>query len=688
MKSFLKSIIIATTISLGLFIFSPSAKAQNVVPVYGYAWSDNIGWISMNCDNSQLQPGYSTYNCARVGGSDYGVKLDLDSGMMTGYAWSDNVGWMTFNPSSLTPITPLNRRSGVRVVGIQDQGQQFHEVNGWARFCSDFVGSRFPDSCSSSANSITAENGGWNGWVSMIGKTPSGTYGVIYDSTTGNFSGYAWSGTVNGLGSEVAGWIDFSRVATVPKIPTSYIPTIDLVANPQIISPGGYTNLKYSWTNPDNDALHRFTSCTAYSDQPSGMAGNGWEDGSSQTVPTTGSLSVSQNQWVVAPSTTYYLDCVNAEGVHAANHSNPNVQCNSNSLANLNATCPKVTVIVKPDGTNDILLEGTEGNQTPSSVWSSNFSLANPSSTITLRWSSPGTSWTSCRANQTSGAVTGANLWAVGSTLTLPNNSRSGISVPQNTSIYTITCTNPTGTYDSNEVIVTKSGNGSANLVLVAKLDGDPDGSYDSLITVPSGRNVTLHWESSSTIVPGSCSASSAPSGYWSGSLVEPDNLGVIGSAVRTGLDLNRSSNAVTTYTITCTAETFAGITQQISSSAMVIAMPPIVPSLSINGCVKDYNLPFSLNIVATNLQNTTCVLEQGFDAKDADTGDPAWMGTYVTNYSSSPDNHLVPNMLITAPTTFAVKCGALTESVTLSEDPTCNANNSNRNWFFRFFER
>src|SRR5690606_12033986 len=48
----------------------------------GYAWSDNIGWISMN-------------------GSGYGISVS-GSGTLSGYAWSDNIGWISANSADLS----------------------------------------------------------------------------------------------------------------------------------------------------------------------------------------------------------------------------------------------------------------------------------------------------------------------------------------------------------------------------------------------------------------------------------------------------------------------------------------------------------------------------------------------------------------------------------------------------------
>jgi hypothetical protein len=51
----------------------------------GWAWNDQIGWISFNCSN--------TGTC---GVSNYKVVIDLN-GYFTGWAWSENIGWISFN---------------------------------------------------------------------------------------------------------------------------------------------------------------------------------------------------------------------------------------------------------------------------------------------------------------------------------------------------------------------------------------------------------------------------------------------------------------------------------------------------------------------------------------------------------------------------------------------------------------
>jgi hypothetical protein len=51
----------------------------------GYAWAENVGWISFSCEN--------TSSCGTV---SYGVTIDVSSGDFSGQAWGENVGWITF----------------------------------------------------------------------------------------------------------------------------------------------------------------------------------------------------------------------------------------------------------------------------------------------------------------------------------------------------------------------------------------------------------------------------------------------------------------------------------------------------------------------------------------------------------------------------------------------------------------
>lgn len=118
--------------------------------------------------------------------------------------------------------------------------------------------------------------GGWDGWISLSGSSPS--YGPTKSGV--NFSGYAW-------GSDVLGWLDFSQVLYGVSSP----PTVDSFtsspANP--ITPGTDVTLTWASTNA--------ASCD----------GSGAWSGSKAT-------SGSEDVGSVAASQSYILTCHNFLG--------------------------------------------------------------------------------------------------------------------------------------------------------------------------------------------------------------------------------------------------------------------------------------------------------------------------------------------------------------------------------------
>jgi hypothetical protein len=144
--------------------------------VSGWAWSDNIGWISFNCAN--------TSTCST---SDYKV-MAAENGTLTGHAWSDSLGWISFNSGDITgcpesPCTPsVNYASG--------------QVTGYARALTGEQG-------------LTGA-GEWGGWLALSGTNHSspdstGSHGVSYITSgadEGKFVGFGWG--------YVFGWVNFA----------------------------------------------------------------------------------------------------------------------------------------------------------------------------------------------------------------------------------------------------------------------------------------------------------------------------------------------------------------------------------------------------------------------------------------------------------------------------------------------
>ena len=157
--------LLATLVAAVQPIVVEAAATDNVS---GYAWSENIGWISMNSLDVPASP-------------DYGVTVNT-LGTISGYAWSEHVGWISFDRGDLSGcpsgscVAQLNRATGV--------------VTGWARALS--------------AVAAGVNSGGWDGWISLSGTALDGApYGVAVDNSC-DWSGWAW-------GSSVVGWIDFGN---------------------------------------------------------------------------------------------------------------------------------------------------------------------------------------------------------------------------------------------------------------------------------------------------------------------------------------------------------------------------------------------------------------------------------------------------------------------------------------------
>ncbi len=193
--------------------------------VWGWAWSENIGWISFSCENNVL-----------LGtGVDYGVDINISTGEFSGYAWSENIGWISFEPADVNlaycPYPPpcaakLNLSTG--------------EVSGWAR--------------------ALAYGDGWDGWIGLRGSWVDKVFVISNPSPppASVFKGWAW-------GDDVVGWISFNCSNT--GCPAgNYKAMTDVVINqpPYIESlvfpyPPEYCNFSpigqigFEWTYQDDD---------------------------------------------------------------------------------------------------------------------------------------------------------------------------------------------------------------------------------------------------------------------------------------------------------------------------------------------------------------------------------------------------------------------------------------------------
>jgi len=183
--------------SAAVFSLTPQrARSAISTALAGWAWSDTIGWISMNCAQA------SGSTCAT---SNYNITMNAN-GTLSGYAWSDTLGWISANETAGCPS------------GTCQPSVQGGQLTGWLRACGGKN-----DTTTSPTNQTVPNNtctgwtrtDGWDGWISLSGASGSVSWGVTYNSSTGAFGGYAW-------GSAVVGWVDFSQVHTAQCLASTY----------------------------------------------------------------------------------------------------------------------------------------------------------------------------------------------------------------------------------------------------------------------------------------------------------------------------------------------------------------------------------------------------------------------------------------------------------------------------------
>jgi len=184
-------------------------SAGNEHNTSGYAWSENIGWIS--------------FNNTTGGGSNYGVNIDSSTGDLSGYAWSEHIGWISFNRSDTgnPPQAPFNTGSGP----IAKYNSDTNEITGWFR--------------------VLANGDGWDEWIKF--------YNVTLDAN-GDWHGWAWSDLV-------VGWISFNssegggssyRVTSV-NVVNSPPDVFGLDVIPCDYCSGNPNNIFLSWQFSDTD---------------------------------------------------------------------------------------------------------------------------------------------------------------------------------------------------------------------------------------------------------------------------------------------------------------------------------------------------------------------------------------------------------------------------------------------------
>ena len=204
-------VIVAFFLTQDLINKAESSASDNTS---GWAWSENIGWISTNCTDD---------GC--TAGSDYGVNVSSATQDVTGNMWSENIGWISFDRSVTNnpPEEPYKSTLGA----IAKYNPVTKTVDGWARAvagCQDDP-NVVATVCSSSNAGLASLD--WDGWIKL--------QNVTYNDSTKKLDGWAWGG-------EVVGWVDFSLN---PLVPSGSI----TASTCQIPKGGSSCNSTVTWTS-------------------------------------------------------------------------------------------------------------------------------------------------------------------------------------------------------------------------------------------------------------------------------------------------------------------------------------------------------------------------------------------------------------------------------------------------------
>lgn len=171
-------------------------------PLSGYAWSENIGWVSFNAADVSGCPS-GTCNAVRTGnnlagwarivgikdalaagnsggwqgwaklsGANYGVTINNATGTLSGYAWSDELGYISFSRASITqtPSLIVCPSSATLTLGSSSQLTAYY-IPGGTISCSDTTGATNVTSdlgttwTSNNGAIVSVDNGGQKGKI-------------------------------------------------------------------------------------------------------------------------------------------------------------------------------------------------------------------------------------------------------------------------------------------------------------------------------------------------------------------------------------------------------------------------------------------------------------------------------------------------------------------------------------------
>lgn len=302
-------IFMVITISAFFVLVYPKVFASKNHKVTGWAWTENVGWVSLNCYNSGL-----LNQCTNT---DYGVDYDNASGELSGYAWSENGGWICFGNSCSAAGLPLAPDNAIPSAKINKNGL----LSGWASWLvlgadgwiklqgapENLPGKKYACRNCAALKGGTAETCGicfvnpFNEGSSEICQNCTNctnnicatcnscfTYGAGIDFSNNTMVGWAWNNSGHDIGF---GWLKFHSTQTQAVANAPFIETVggDIYAQKgigslyQATSPEG----KYSATyllQSNGDIVHFTSQCATENN----CEGAGWLDSNAAVIDVPG----------------------------------------------------------------------------------------------------------------------------------------------------------------------------------------------------------------------------------------------------------------------------------------------------------------------------------------------------------------------------------------------------------------
>ena len=293
-KGFGEIIFLVLIVLFFSFLGASDVKAGSEHNVFGWAWSENLGWFSFNdmglksdgtltdeyleTTNGGIAPGVPTDIPDNSNGYGiitpvtYGVNIEAN-GNLSGYAWSENLGWINFNPAPDTATYTTCGYPADPCYSAKVDLSGSYPVSGWARACSVFNNEQNCDKTKHPNINPTADynsnTGGWDGWIRLQDD--------VYIDTVpfpAEFHKWFWGGNPdNDSKKSVIGWGTFNcyeggasgENICVTDSDYKVVTTFSLNAPPKVgnmkVSPDYcHSSISFSWiySDPDKAPQTRF----------------------------------------------------------------------------------------------------------------------------------------------------------------------------------------------------------------------------------------------------------------------------------------------------------------------------------------------------------------------------------------------------------------------------------------------